>query len=140
MKHTRRLSNEDIKSFLKDSEIDCVVDSEGRLFTVFPADEDFPHDVVFHFICAEDGWFGIEAVADGFDIEANNTDRAIAWVNGFNMRARLPKVVFKNNRFKIDQWIILSENSDDSYIKEYMDMVLAMSWHFFVDTKKQSGL
>ena len=133
MADIKHISRDELQSLLSSMEIDSIVDSEGALYCVFPADEDFPHDVVFHFTHDDDGWFGIEAVPDEFAISEEKIGPALVFCNEFSRRARLPKAFVMNGRFKLDQWIVFPASTDDDYIKQYIELVLTMCWSFFVN-------
>lgn len=118
-------------------ELDAITDSKGSIHCVFPADEDFGHDVVFTFTCDDDGWFGIEAVADGYDIPEEEIGRALVFCNEFSRRARLPKAYVANGRLKLDQWIVFPASTDSDYMRQYTELVMTMCWSFFVNAAKK---
>lgn len=133
MAEIKHISPEELQQLLLSMEIECSVDNEGSLHCIFPADDDFEHDVVFSFTSDDDGWFGIEAVADEFAIAEDQLGQALILCNEFSRRARLPKAFVKNGRLKVDQWIVFPSSTDEEYIKQYIELVLNMSWSFFVN-------
>lgn len=133
MSEIKHLERDELKRLLVGMEIDPMVDSDGLLFSVFPADDDFNHDVVFRFINDDHGWFGIEAVADEFMLPDASGASALAFCNDYSRCARLPKAFVVNGHFKLEQWIMLPLATDENYIKQYIELVLAMCWRFFVD-------
>lgn len=133
----KHIDRDELRKWLEDMELEPVVDSEGALFAVLPADDVFPHDVVFHFRNDDAGWFGIEAVADEFNLEERQLGYALALTNEFARRARLPKAFVMNGRFKVEQWTQLPAATDSNYIKEYIRLVLTMGWRFFADANEQ---
>lgn len=137
MTDIRHIGRDELQKLLSGMDIDTMADSDGALYCVFPADDDFDHDVVFHFTNDDDGWFGIEAVADGFDLNEEDAGRALVFCNDFSRRARLPKAFIANGRFKLDQWIVFPGSTDDDYICQYIELVLTMCWSFFVNAKQK---
>lgn len=133
MLEIKHLDQDELKRLLVGMEIDPAVDSDGLLFSVFPADDDFNHDVVFRFIHDDHGWFGIESVADEFTLADESMASALAFCNDYSRRARLPKAFVVNGHFKLEQWIMFPRDTDEDYIKQYIELVLAMCWRFFVD-------
>jgi hypothetical protein len=137
MTEIKHIGRDELQTLLAGMDIDCAVDSKGTLYCVFPADDDFDHDVVFYFTPDDDGWFGIEAVADGFDLSEDEIGHALVFCNDFSRRARLPKAFIANGRLKLDQWTVFPEATDDEYISQYIELVLTMCWSFFVNAKQK---
>ena len=133
MTDIKHIGLDELKTMLSGMDIDCAVDSKGSVYCIFPADDDFDHDVVFHFTNDDDGWFGIEAVADEFSLTEDEIGQALVFCNEFSRRARLPKAFVVNGRLKLDQWIVFPESADSDYIIQYIELVLTMCWSFFVN-------
>lgn len=134
MLEIKHLDREELKRLLIEMELEPMIDSDGLLFYVFPADDDFNHDVIFHFIHDDHGWFGIESVADEYTLSDDIEASALAFCNDYSRRARLPKAFVVNGHFKLEQWIMFPCDTDENYIKQYIELVLTMCWRFFVDT------
>ncbi|MDE6238717.1 MAG: hypothetical protein K2M54_01865 [Muribaculaceae bacterium] len=49
----------------------------------------------------------------------------------------MPKAFVQNGRYKLDQWIVFPGSTDDDYIKQYIELVLTMSWSFFVNANRK---
>ena len=136
MTDIKHIDRDELQKWLTEMELEPVVDSEGRLYIYLPADLEFPHDVVFHFTHDDSGWFGIEAIADGFELVEDDMALALAIANDFSRKARIPKVFVRNNRFKIDQWNIFPSGTTPEFIRDYIEMVISISWRFFVEAYK----
>lgn len=126
-----------LSSWLEDLGVPHGTDSEGDVYAVFGADEDFAHDVIFYFYVEEGGWLGIQGFADEFDLDNVNNAKALQIVNEFNIRAKLPKIIVYNNRFKVEQWTVFDGPTNDDFIKEYIRLVMTVSWQFFVEADKK---
>lgn len=137
MSDIKHITCDHLQAILTEMDLTPTVDSEGTLFCVLPADDDFPHDVVFHFTNDDDGWFGIEAIADEYNIPEDEVGPALVFCNEFSRRARIPKAFVQNGRYKLDQWIVFPEATDDDYIKQYIELVVTMCWSFFVNANRK---
>ena len=137
MPDIKHITRDELQHLLTEMEVDPIVDSEGALYCVLPSDDDFPHDVVFHFTHDDDGWFGIEAIADEFNLTEEETGPALLFCNEFSRRARIPKAFVQNGRYKLDQWIVFPASTDDDYIKQYIELVITMCWSFFVNANRK---
>ena len=127
----------ELQSLLSSMDIDSMVDSEGAVYCVFPADDDFNCDVVFHFTNDDDGWFGIEAIADGFGLDEDSLGQALVICNEFSRRARITKAFVMNGRFKLDQWTVFPAGADNDFIIQYIELVLNLCWNFFVSARRK---
>lgn len=132
-----RISTERLRILLSDMGLEPRADSDGRIYNVLEADDDFAHDVVFVYSTDESGWFGIEAVADGFDLCPENIGMALALVNSFNSSAKLPKAFVKSDRIKFEQWLPLDDAVSDGYLRECIGLMLRMTWNFYIVAKNQ---
>lgn len=130
------IDRDELLQWLTDMELEPAVDSEGRVYVYLPADMEFPHDVVFHFTHDDSGWFGIEAVADGFELVEDDMALALAITNDFSHKARVPKVFVRNNRFKIEQWNIFPPETKSEFVCSYIETVISISWRFYVEAYK----
>lgn len=137
MPEIKHITRDELQRLLTDMDLEPIVDSEGALYCVLPADDDFPHDVVFHFTHDDDGWFGVEAIADEFNLSEDEVASAMVFCNQFSRRARIPKAFVQNGRYKLDQWIVFPASTDDDYIKQYIELILTMCWSFFVNANRK---
>lgn len=137
MSQVKKINNDMLSSWLEDLGVPHGTDNEGDVYAIFGADEDFAHDVIFYFYVEEGGWLGIQGFADGFDLDNVDIAKALYIVNDFNIRAKLPKVIVYNNRFKIEQWTVFDGQTNDDFIKEYIRLVMTVSWQFFVEADKK---
>ncbi len=137
MTDIKHIGRDDLLRLLSEMDLEGKVGSDATVYCVFPADDDFGHDVVFTFTADDDGWFGVEAIADGFNIGEAQTGEALVMCNEFSRRARLPKAFVVNGRFKLDQWIVFPASTDDDYIRQYLELVLTMCWSFFVNASRR---
>ncbi len=136
MANIKTLTRDDISRLLGEMELEARRFDNGDIYTVFPADEEFGHDVVFTFDTDPGGWFGIQSFADDFDISDDNMPQAMALTNAFNMGARIPKAYVKSHRFKLEQWFMFDAPTSDDFIKEQIHLVMSMAWNFFTETIK----
>ncbi len=137
MSDIKHITRDELQRLLTEMDVDPIVDSEGALYCVLPADDDFPHDVVFHFTHDDDGWFGVEAIADEFNLTEDEVGPALVFCNEFSRRARVPKAFVQNGRYKLDQWIVFPAATDDDYIKQYIELIITMCWSFFVNANRK---
>lgn len=137
MSPVKIITNEMLSAYLEELEVPHGVDDEGDVYAVFGADEDFAHDVIFYFYMEEGGWLGIQAFADGFDLAEGQLPHALEIINVFSIKAKLPKVIVYNNRFKVEQWTVFDGPTSDGFIKEYIRLVMTVSWQFFVEADKK---
>lgn len=136
MAQLKNLTHDDIARLLEEMELDAMRFDNGDIYTIFPADEEFNHDVVFTFTTENGGWFGIQSFADEYDITNENIPKAMSLTNAFCKNARIPKAFIQNNRFKLEQWFMFDDATTDDFIKEQIHMVMSMSWNFFTETTK----
>lgn len=136
MANIKTLTREDIFRLLGEMDLEARSFDNGDIYTAFPADEEFSHDVVFTFDTDGSGWFGIQSFADEFDISEADMPRAMALINAFNMGARVPKAYIQNGRFKLEQWFMFDAPTSDDFIKEQIHLVMSMTWNFFTETTK----
>lgn len=136
MANIKTLTCDDITRLLGEMDLEARRFDNGDVYTVFPADEEFDHDVVFTFDTDQSGWFGIQSFADEFDISEADMPRAMAVANAFNMGARIPKTYIQNGRFKLEQWFMFDAQTSDDFIKEQIHLVMSMAWNFFTETAK----
>ncbi len=136
MANIKNIAPEAVIRMLKDMELEARTYSDGNVYTIFPADSDFGHDVVFNFETGEDAWLGIQAFADGFEIADDKMPEALAICNDFCNEAKMPKAFVKNRRFKLEQWFRFEENTSEEFIEDQIRTVMSMTWSFFTIASK----
>lgn len=133
--NVKGITRDQIRTYLDEVGTSTRVDSDGDLFTVFPADEEFNHNVVIFFY-VKDNSLGVYAFATEFQVPEEKTLDALIAINQWNAERKFPKVYLKDQIVQAEQWFALDEEVSVEYIKENcIRMMIALIWRFFVEFK-----
>lgn len=138
MSAPKKFTKDELHAYLESASCQFRTDSDGDVYTLLPADDDFGHDVVVYFYIDNDIWLGVSAFADGFDLKDEEAIiRGIAIANDFSIEAKMPKAFVYNNRFRVEQWMIFDDNVSAEFMREYLHLCITMVWRFFVGANKK---
>lgn len=129
----KELTITQIRGYLDEKGITSRIDSDGDLYIVLSADEDFDHDVFVYF-GIEDNWVRIFGLASNFDVEDHNKARVLFTINELNKKKRQPKGYLSGSRIVAEQYYCISEGISETYIKDKIIMAsISFIWRFFCD-------
>lgn len=126
------ITQSQVRDILDEVNIPSRIDSDGNLYTVLPADDDFGYDVAIYFVVHDDSLL-LHAFAVGLNVPEPSTVDVLVGINELAIKNKFPKAYIYDHTIMCDHWVVLDEEVSPEYVRENcIRMIIPFMWGFFV--------